>query len=277
MVEFRGARHAVLIHGAWQGSWSFAAWWPMLAARGWQVHAVDLPGNGWPPLGRAPASLEAYVAEVARVVLAIDAPVILVGHSGGGITASQAAEALCERVAGVVYLAGMMLPSGMSYGELVGELAASAPDADLAGITPWLDWNTDRSATTVRVEGALRCFVQDCDPEAACAAAALLRAQPESGRAMRNRLTAERFGRVPRLYVECRDDRSVVLPVQQRMQALSPGAKRLPMPCGHVPQLAQPERLTELLVPEFEALLARHADRRACPAVVPFPSFPPHH
>lgn len=265
MAEPGDARHVVLIHGAWQGSWSFAAWTPLLAERGWRVHAVDLPGNGWSWLGQAPASLDAYVAEVARVVLAIGAPVILVGHSGGGITASQVAEELCERVAAVAYLAGMMLPSGMSYGELVAGVAA--PEAELAGIAPWLDWNEDRSASSVRLEGALRCFVHDCEPEAACTAASLLRAQPESGRAMRNRLTPARFGAVPRLYVECADDRSVVLPVQQRMQQLSPGARRVPIACGHVPQLAQPERLTELLVPEFDALLARHLAFPSSPLV----------
>lgn len=255
-------RHIVLIHGAWQGSWSFAAWQPLLAARGWQVHAVDLPGNGWPPHAHAPAGLEANVAEVARVLRAIDVPAIVLGHSGGGITASQVAEEFPERVAGLVYLAGMMLPSGRSYAELVTEVVALAPPAEaaaLAGIAPWLDWNADRSVSTVRAEGALRCFVHDCPPEAASAAAALLRPQPESGRLMRNRLSTERFGSVPRLYVECSDDRSMRLAVQQHLQRLSPGAKRLAMDCGHVPQLAQPQRLTELLVPEIEALLARHA------------------
>ncbi|HYP82729.1 alpha/beta fold hydrolase [Variovorax sp.] len=265
MADTSNMRHAVLVHGAWQGSWAFDAWTPLLAAQGWQAHAVDLPGNGWPPLGQAPANLDSYVAEVARVVLSIDAPVILVGHSGGGITVSQVAEELHRRIAGVVYLAGMMLPSGMSYVDVLNDLSASDPGADFAGIGSWLDWNEDRSASTVRIEGALQCFVQDCEPAAARKAASLLRPQPETGRAMRNRLSAERFGTVPRIYVECRDDQSVSLPVQQRMQALSPGAKRIPMPCGHVPQLAQPQRLTELLLPEFDALLARHASLSSLP------------
>lgn len=252
-----GVRHLVLVHGAWQGSWAFAAWRPLLEARGWHVHAVDLPGNGWGPLGDAPADLASYTAHVAGLVRSIDAPVIVVGHSGGGLTASQVAEELPERIAGLVYLAGMMLPSGMGFGELVRDVAAQTPDADLAGITPWLEWNAARTHTAVRPEGALRCFVHDCEPGAARGAAALLRPQPETGRAMCNRLSATRFGRVPRIYVECRDDRSVWLPLQRRMQQLSPGATCLPMDCGHVPQLAQPERLTALLLPELEALLAR--------------------
>jgi len=158
-------------------------------------------------------------------------------------------------VAALVYLAGMMLPSGMGFGELVRQVQAEQPGRDFSGITPWLQWNADRSASRVPAEGALRCFVHDCEPAAAVQAAALLRPQPEGGRAMVNSLSAERFGRVPRFYVECLDDQSVYHPLQARMQQLSPSARRLTLPCGHVPQLAAPQALTDLLIPELEALL----------------------
>lgn len=248
-------RHIVLVHGAWQGAWAFDAWLPLLRERGWQPHAVDLPGNGWPPLGDAPAGLDHYTAHVTSVLASLDGPAVVLGHSGGGITASQVAEALPQRVAALVYLAGMMLPSGLGFGELVQQVQAEQPGRDFSGITPWLQWNADRSASRVPAEGALRCFVHDCAPAAAAQAAALLRPQPESGRAMVNRLTPERFGRVPRFYVECLDDQSVYHPLQARMQQLSPGARRLTLPCGHVPQLAAPQALTDLLLPELEALL----------------------
>ncbi|CAN5543232.1 alpha/beta hydrolase [soil metagenome] len=257
-----GARHIVLIHGAWQGSWAFAAWRPMLAAHGWQVHTIDLPGNGWPPAADAPANLDSYTAHVSSALRALDAPAIVVGHSGGGITASQVAEAVPERVAGLVYLAGMMLPSGMSFIDLIADTAALTPGVDLAGISPWLDHSADGLFTQVRTDGALRCFLQDCDPDAARAAAALLRPQQESGRAMRNQLSAARFGRVPRVYVECLDDQSVLLPLQRRMQQLSPGAQRISLDCGHVPQLAQPAQLTSLLLPVIETFMRQQAQVR---------------
>ncbi|MDM0046170.1 alpha/beta fold hydrolase [Variovorax dokdonensis] len=255
MPEVRNARHMVLVHGAWQGSWSFATWRPFLEAAGWTVHAVDLPGNGWGEQGAAPASLDTYTAHVADIISAIDAPVVLVGHSGGGVTISQVAERMPDRVAALVYLAGMMLPSAMSYGELLGQVALEHPGVDLRGVGSWLDWDEGRTASTVREEGALLCFVQDCEIDAARKVATLLRAQPESGRAMRNTLSAEHFGRVPRIYVECSHDQSVLLPIQQHMQKLSPGAVRVVLDCGHVPQLAQPERLTALLLPHLEPLV----------------------
>jgi pimeloyl-ACP methyl ester carboxylesterase len=247
-------RDIVLVHGAWQGSWAFDAWLPHLQARGWRTHAVDLPGNGWGPGAAAPASLDTYTDHVCEVLRGLDAPAVVVGHSGGGITASQVAEAMPERVSALVYLAGMMLPSGQSYVDVLQAVAGEHPDLDLSGIARYLDWTADGSATSVREEGALACFVQDCPPDAARHAAALLRPQPETGRAMVNRLGAERFGRVPRFYVECTQDRSVSPLLQQKLQALSPGARRLAIDCGHVPQLAQPRQLTDLLCPWLEAL-----------------------
>ena len=74
---------------------------------------------------------------------------------------------------------------------------------------------------------------------------------------MVNRLSAENFGRVPRIYVECTEDRSLVLSVQRRMQTLSPGAVRLSLACGHVPQLARPGELTDRLLAALAPVLSR--------------------
>lgn len=245
----------VLIHGAWQGSWSFAAWAPLLRAQGWQVHALNLPGNGWGPLANAPASLEVYTAHVSALLDRLDNPAVVLGHSGGGITASQVAEARPQQVAALVYLAGMMLPSGQSYSDVLRHCQQTLPIADLAGISPYLQWTADRSASIVPPESAQHIFLNDCDTETARRSAVLLRPQPESGRAICNHLTQENFGRVPRIYVECCYDRSIKLPVQRLMQSLSPGAQRLSLDCGHVPHLSQPQRLTDLLCAALELLM----------------------
>ena len=74
---------------------------------------------------------------------------------------------------------------------------------------------------------------------------------------MVNRLSTERFGRVPRIYVECRQDRSVTLPLQQRMQQLTPGARRISLDCGHVPQLACPQALSDALLPALDEIQSK--------------------
>ena len=259
-------RHIVLIHGAWQGAWAFEAWRPLLQAAGWQTHAIDLPGNGAHEAGRA--DLDGYTDHVLQHLEALDAPAVVVGHSGGGITASQVAERAPQRVAALVYLAGMMLPHGMSFAQLVRVCRADYPAFSSGRVEPALQWNAARSASSVPAAVARELFLHDCQVVASERAAARLVPQPESGRAMTHQLRPARFGRVPRIYVECLQDRSVILPLQRRMQALQPGALRISLDCGHVPQLACPQALTAALLPELERTAAAPSAPLSVP---PFP------
>lgn len=231
-----------LIHGAWQGAWVWDALIPELHARGWICHAVDLPENGQPGAPPGPASLEAYVAHCASVM---PAQATVIGHSGAGVIASQLAEDFPERVECLVYLAGMMLPSGVGFSECVRE--SGLPASEVEGIWPHLEWSADGVFSSVPVQAALDIFLHDVPEPAARLAAGRLTRQRETGRALRANLTPERFGRVPRLYIEATRDRSVVPAMQRRMQALVAGARILSMDTGHVPQAAQPVALARLL------------------------------
>lgn len=243
----------VMIHGAWQGSWAFDAWRPHCEARGWRTVAVDLPGNGWNPEPLADG-LDHCARHVAHVIEEQPGPCVVVGHSGGGLTASQVAELVPDRIAALVYLVGMMLPSGMSFAELVAHARTLHPGADFGGIVPFLERSADGSATSVPVEAALEIFLHDCPPEAARKAAQALRPQPETGRAVAPTVTAERYGRVPRVYVEALRDRSIDIRLQRAMQDLVPGARRISLDCGHVPQLAMPEVLTAHLCETLDSM-----------------------
>lgn len=237
------ARRIVAIHGAWQGGWVFDALRPAIGRLGWKLDAVDLPGNGAGPAADAPADLDHYAAHVSATIDAIGEPVVLLGHSGGAVTASQAAELRADRVKAIVYVAGIVLPSGVDFAALRQRHADPSLPGEFDGIVPYLDWNADHSASRVRPEGAQQVFLHDCEPAQAEAAAARLVWQPERGRAMRPRLTAERWGRLPKLYVECLRDRSIPLRLQQAMHRECHGCEVVSLDSGHVPQLARPEEL----------------------------------
>ena len=245
----------LLVHGAWQGSWAWERLTPLLLEAGLDVHLLDLPGNGSDDTDPADVSLELYVAAVMRRVTAIKGSVSIVAHSGAGLVASQVAEACPGQIDSLVYIAGMMLPDGGSFAEVVASVLDDDPSA--AGIGPHLIWSEDRLTSRVPIEAALRIFYQDCPDHLAEAAARRLTPQPERGRAVSPRLSPERFGRVPRLYIETADDRSVVLTVQRRMQALVPGAKVASLSTGHAPQLAAPRELAHCIIPWLEAAASR--------------------
>ncbi|GAB6968605.1 alpha/beta fold hydrolase [Komagataeibacter kakiaceti JCM 25156] len=238
----------ILIHGAWQGSW---VWQPFLSAwaqrTGIPAHAVDLPGNGADGAPARDATLAGYVAHVASVMDTLGQPVTLVAHSGGGVVASAVAERFPDRVRGIAYLAGMMLPDGVGFGQVVEKMLPDHPAA--SGINPYLNWPEPGVVSVVPPEAAVAIFLHDCPPDVAIAASRRLTPQGLGGLDLRARLTPERFGTVPRLYVEATEDRSVILPVQRRMQALVPGARVVSMPTGHAPQVADPHGTVAHILP----------------------------
>jgi pimeloyl-ACP methyl ester carboxylesterase len=237
----------ILIHGAWQGSWAWSRFTPFLQAAGFVSQAVDLPGNGVDGTDPAEITFESCLAYLDRVVRGFNRPVSLVGHSGGGLLATAFAERWPERVARLVYVAGMMLPGGESFEDLVKSISPQYPEA--SGIWPHLEWSADRRVSRVPAAAAIAFFLQDCPHTEAAAAAAQLTPQGEGGRAVTTPATAGRYGRIPRLYVEALQDRSVIPQVQRAMQARAPGALVVSLPTGHAPQFSAPALLAEAIIP----------------------------
>ncbi|MFF1923606.1 alpha/beta fold hydrolase [Streptomyces sp. NPDC058221] len=92
-----GDRVAVLVHGMLSSS---ECWWeigPALAARGYRVIAVDLPGHGLSPADPE-ADMDTFVSSFLKSVPS--APALAVGHSMGAFVLAAAVEQLApERVA----------------------------------------------------------------------------------------------------------------------------------------------------------------------------------
>lgn len=258
-VSAPATHHLLLIHGAWATPAIWSALTPCLEAEGFSVHAAALPGDGVADMPDQALSLQACVERLAAVIAPLQGPVSLIAHSGGGVIATALAEALAERITALVYIAGMMLPSGVGFAELVRDVIAEHPEA--AGIGPLLQWNEARSASQVPPEAARQILFQDLNPAQAQQAAALLVPQPEAVRSLVAHWSAGRFGRLPRLYIEALQDRSVVPAVQRRMLAQVPGAQRIALDSGHAPQLSQPQPLAQAIAPFLRAQQALpHAD-----------------
>src|SRR4051794_36383068 len=197
----------VLIHGAWQGAWAWDTIVPRLKAAGHDAIAVDLPGNGHNPMPPAEVTLARYADHVAGIIDATAGPIVMVGHSMGGITAAQACELRPERVALAIFVAAFLLPDGMSVLEFYQQ-----------NLEPWMQGAIKRVSyddagllSTVDPAAAVDVFYQKADRATAEAAARKLTPQPEGPRRSKLQLSAGRFGTVPRVYIETRADRSVHL------------------------------------------------------------------
>lgn len=243
----------VLIHGAWQGSWVWENITPALSAAGHRCYPVDLPGSAPGIVDRATITFEDQVEYLKTLLAGLGGPAIVIGHSGGGLAASQIAEEMPEHVSGIIYVVGMMLPDGKRFADIVGLCTEDNPAA--VGIWPHL--NHLEGMSTVPEHAAIDVFYHDCDPVQASRAAAKLTPQSNAARDVAPRITEARFGKAPRVYIEALKDRSVVPSVQRKMQELLPGCDVRQIDTGHAPMLADPDGLAALLVDCIDALEGR--------------------
>ena len=102
----------ILIPGFWLDgdSWNEVA--APLRAAGHTVHALTLPGLESLDADRTGITFQDHVDAVVSAIDAIDAPVVLVGHSGGGAIAWSAVDARPDRVARVIYVDSGPLAEG---------------------------------------------------------------------------------------------------------------------------------------------------------------------
>ena len=226
----------VLVHGAWHGAWCWDAVVPLLAARGHRVRAIDLPGHGRDPQPPGTVSWDDYMHRMGEVLGGSAEPPILVGHSLGGAVITGAADRWPERIRALVYVCAM-LPDGPDFitrfqaTSLLNGAVRPAADGTVMDLAP---------------EIIRAAFYHDCSDADAARAASLLRPQPAGAFAMSFELAAERFGRVPRHYVECLQDRAIDITSQRAMHAKVPCTVHV-LDASHSPFLSMPGPLADVL------------------------------
>jgi pimeloyl-ACP methyl ester carboxylesterase len=231
----------LLVHGAWHGGWCFDRLMPLLEARGHVVAAPTLPGMGGTNEEVAAVTLEGWADFVIEQARALPGPVILVGHSRGGIVISTAAERDPEAFAALIYLAAFMLPAGTSLIE--------ARDAMLrnADFDAGLSMAARGAALAVSREAAINAFYSDCSAEDQAEAAARIVPEPIAPLNAPLALSEGRFGALPRFYIECTLDETIPIAQQRAMQQVLPCAAVMTLESGHSPFLSMPEKLAGIL------------------------------
>jgi pimeloyl-ACP methyl ester carboxylesterase len=229
----------VLVHGAWHGGWCWEEVTPRLEAAGHIVHAPDLPSQGNDRTPVSDVTLARCAGRVAGLLATIDEPVVLVGHSFGGVVVTQAAEYASERIAGLIYVAAFLPQNGDS-------LIATKKRSGKSEVTQGIIMRPDGSAV-LDPEIARRQFYGKCPTDRADRALARQRPQAMGTFAEPVR-TGEGFARLPRAYIESGEDVQM-LPQQQRdMQAALPCRPVITLPSDHSPFYSVPAPLAAALI-----------------------------
>lgn len=227
MNDSTPAPHFLLVHGAWHGSWCWRALQDLLTERGWTSHTVDLPSVVPEGVdGRLPGLLDDARA-VREAIDAVEAPLVVVGHSYGGAPVTQAA-AGAANVSHLVYVSAFALDVGESLMTCFG---GEQPDlTTVEGVIPVRE----------NPEATLYNDVPDDMRKAA-----LARLLPQSALSFAEPVDRAAWKTVPSSYVFCDDDQSLP-PSYQEPFARRTGAT-YHLPSGHTPLLSMPDKLADLL------------------------------
>lgn len=232
----------ILVSGAWHGAWCWKYVSPLLRDAGHRVLAPDLPGMGADRTPFDRTSFEAWGRSIAELASAQSEPVVLVGHSRGGIVISQAAEYAPQAMQTTVYLAAMLLPNGTGMFDMVSRVPNDSAIAKAIVMTP------DGLATTVGRHVVPTHFYNTTPPERVQEAEALLTPEPLFCGTAKMKLSEERFGRVRRAYIECLRDRSVAIELQRIMHSELPCWHVGTLDTDHSPFFSAPQQLAQELV-----------------------------
>lgn len=131
VLSHRGAsrpeRPALLfVHGGFHGAWCWEEHFlPWYAAQGWDAHAVSLRGHARTddPEADLSATLRDYGDDVLSIVAVLDRPVVVIGHSMGGVIVQQCLPR-SEQIAGAVFLASSPLRPSLS---VIARIMAARP------------------------------------------------------------------------------------------------------------------------------------------------------
>jgi pimeloyl-ACP methyl ester carboxylesterase len=220
----------VLVHGAFEDAHVWYAVIAKLQADGHRVINVNLPGRPSAPLEANLVSVDLYRDTVLQAIDGEAQPVVLVGHSFGGIVISAAAEAAPARIRTAVYLAAYLPQNGESM------LSLAKQDRD-SRAGPAL--HIDEAAGMISVDYAARAdlFANGAPEGLREMLPNLIIDEPLRPIVTPVALTAARFGMVDKVYIHTTQDRVVSPYLQQKMVDATPVRLALTLEAGHTPFL----------------------------------------
>lgn len=228
MVTTEASRPTLLlVHGAWHGPWCWESLESALMSDGWTTRTVELPSAVRPeaPITEPLPGIHEDARAVLEALEDIEGPVVVVGHSYGGIPVTQAI-ADAPNVSHAIYLAAYQLDVDES---LFGFHGAPEPE-EPKGVIPPLEKSDTELYADVSEEGTVR---------------AVRQLVPQSARSFSERVTKAGWRTTPCTYIICEQDGSLPPQAQEKLAARANAIHRLKS--SHSPFLSMPAELAALL------------------------------
>ena len=225
------ARHVVLVHGGFVDGSGWQDVYKILKDDGYIVSIVQNPT----------ISLADDVAATQRVVAAQNGPVVLVGHSYGGVVITEAGND--AKVAALVYIAAFAPDKGESVSALIKD---PPPGAPVPPILPPQDGYLSLDKAKFRAS-----FAADVDAETATFMADSQ--VPWGVDALSGTISEPAWKSKPSWYLVATDDK-MIPPPAQRLMSKRAGAKVVEVAGSHAIYVSQPKAVAALIEQAAKAL-----------------------
>jgi pimeloyl-ACP methyl ester carboxylesterase len=223
--EMNTLPNIVLVHGAFADGSSWSGVIPQLQAKGYSVIAPQFPET----------SLQADVARLRQVLVTLNGPTLVVGHSyGGQIMTALGTDA--PNVVGLVYIAGFALDEGETIAALGANYPAPPATAHLRVDAQGQAW--------LPQDDFVNFFAPDVDPVQAMVMYAVQ--QPLSVSVFEEAMEAPAWKTLPSWYLVAINDQ-VISPDEERYFAQRMSATTVEVESSHVAMVSHPDEVTALI------------------------------
>lgn len=227
----KGVKNIVLVHGAFADGSSWSKVVTRLQAKGYNVIAVQNPLT----------SFEEDVAATKRAITQMEAPVLLVGHSYGGMVISEAGKD--PKVSGLVYVAALVPEEGQNVNDVNAAMAPTAVGPEFR-LSP-------EGFLSLTLKGINEFFAQDNSPEERKIIYATQ--TPWAAAATQVKVYSPAWTSKPAWSIVAAKD-GMINPDLQRYKARLIKATTLELSSSHVPMLSQPDKVSSFIVSAAEKL-----------------------
>lgn len=234
----------VLVHSAWLGAWQWENVASTLRKEGHTVITPDLPGHGNDKTPPAKITMDDYVNTLTSILDQQQEPVILVGHSFNGITISRTAELRSNKVKSLVYLSAFLLPNGGSFFNAVQGVSGSKAVENFY-------LSEDKTYALVKESEIQNAFAHDIPKASFEQAKPYIVPEPTAPLQYELEISEKNFGRIPKYYIECTQDKAIPIAVQRAMYT-GKVQHVYTLNSSHTPNFSQPGKLADILLKIIE-------------------------
>jgi pimeloyl-ACP methyl ester carboxylesterase len=224
MAQNAPVKNIILVHGAFADGSSWSKVIPLLQSKGFHVRSVGIPLT----------SFAEDVAATKRAIGAEEGPVILVGHSYGGLVITEAGND--PKVAALVYVAAFAPDANQTIAEISKPFP---PPLGMSKLTP-----LPNGFLLLSPEGIETAFAQDLSTEEK---ALLVAVQPQTaGSIFEAKPTVAAWRTKPSWYVVASND-NMIAPEQEKSMAKQINAATTTLASSHVAMLSYPKEVAKVI------------------------------